>query len=75
MAVLQNDILYTVASDHTFLLLCSTASVSDRTDIQTDRQTYRPPMHRQTGDKQTSHHSGRHTHLALTYAIAAELKT
>ena len=70
MAVLQNNILYTVASNHTFLLLCSTKSVSGRTDIQTDRA----PVHRQTGHKQTSH-SDRHSYPVLIYAIYAKLET
>lgn len=70
MTVLQNNILYTVAGDHTFLLLCSTESVSGRTDIKTARA----PVHRQTGHKQTSH-SDRHSYPVLMYAIYAKLKT
>ncbi len=75
MAVLQNNILYTVASNHTFLLLCSTKSVSGRTDIQTDRApAHRQTGHKQTSHKQTSHHSDRHSYLVLTYAMAAKFK-
>ena len=49
-------------------------SVADKTHRQTDRQTDRAPVHRQTGYKKTSH-SDRHSYPVLKYAIYAKLET
>jgi len=70
MTVLQNNILYTVAGNHTFLLLRSTEFVSGRTDIQTDRQTGHQCTDRQVTNRQATQTDTHTLYWCMQYMLS-----